>query len=97
MADFDCDVAIVAMARRGVGVDPASLLTPAEQAGWDGLNARYMAVRSGFDAVQADSDLFDLDGSLVAWMRKHRTRAIALRPDRFVAAAQGSGLAVPDS
>ncbi|MFD2379019.1 hypothetical protein ACFSTJ_18210 [Ottowia pentelensis] len=30
----------------GDGVDPRSLLTPAEQAGWDALDARYLTVIS---------------------------------------------------
>ncbi|WP_421956395.1 bifunctional 3-(3-hydroxy-phenyl)propionate/3-hydroxycinnamic acid hydroxylase [Polaromonas sp.] len=79
----------------GDGVDPASLLEPEEKARWDALGARYLAVRSGKVAAVSDTDVIDLDGTLLAWMRKQGTQAIALRPDRFVAAAQGSGLDVP--
>ena len=46
-------------------------------------------------ARKVASLLDDLDGTLLAWMRQHRAPVIAVRPDRFVAAAQGSGLAVP--
>lgn len=79
----------------GDGVDPACPLSPQEKAGWDALGARYVAVRPATQGSEAESDIIDLKGTLLAWMRKHRTRAVALRPDRFVAAAQGSGLGVP--
>ncbi len=79
----------------GDNLDPARLLSPAERAGWDTLGAVYRAVRSGDHATRAESDLVDIDGTLLAWLRAHRTQAVALRPDRFVAAAQGSGLGVP--
>ena len=76
-------------------MDPASLLTAQEKAGWDALGARYVAVRPATHGSEAEGDIIDLKGTLLGWMRKHRTRAVALRPDRFVAAAQGSGLGVP--
>jgi 3-(3-hydroxy-phenyl)propionate hydroxylase len=52
-------------------------------------------VCSGDQAPTSNDDVIDLDGELLAWMQRHRTWGIALRPDRFVAAAQGSGLGVP--
>jgi 3-(3-hydroxy-phenyl)propionate hydroxylase len=79
----------------GAGIDPRTLLSATEQAGWDALGARYIAVCSGDQSPTSDEDVIDLDGVLLAWMRAHRTQAVALRPDRFVAAAQGSGLGVP--
>jgi 3-(3-hydroxy-phenyl)propionate hydroxylase len=80
----------------GDNIDPASLLTPQEKAGWDRLGTRYVSVRSLDQGSVAVDDLIDLEGALITWMRKHRTKAIALRPDRFVAAAEGSGLSLPD-
>jgi 3-(3-hydroxy-phenyl)propionate hydroxylase len=79
----------------GDGIDPRTLLSPAEQAAWDALGARYIAVCSGAQEPTSDTDVIDLDGLLLAWMKQYRTQAIAVRPDRFVAAAQGSGLGVP--
>jgi 3-(3-hydroxy-phenyl)propionate hydroxylase len=38
----------------------------------------------------------DLDGTLLEWLRRFGARAVAVRPDKFVAAADASGLAVPD-
>jgi 3-(3-hydroxy-phenyl)propionate hydroxylase len=39
--------------------------------------------------------VIDIDGTLLDWMRQYYTTVIALRPDRFVAAAQGYSLSVP--
>jgi hypothetical protein len=38
----------------------------------------------------------DMEGSLLNWLRERQTKAVVVRPDRFVAAAYGSGLAVPN-
>ena len=79
----------------GDGVDPASLLTPQEKAQWDALGARYATVLSPDKRGQGADDVIDLDGVLLGWLRGFGTKAVALRPDRFVAAAEGSGLGVP--
>jgi len=79
----------------GDDVDPATLLTAEQKAGWDALGARYIAVRPQDRHTQGPDELVDLDGVLGPWLRKYRARAVALRPDRFVAAADVSGLAVP--
>jgi 3-(3-hydroxy-phenyl)propionate hydroxylase len=79
----------------GDDVDPATLLTPAEKAGWDALGARYVAVRPQDAYTQASTDLVDLDKVILPWLRRYGARAVAVRPDRFVAAADVSGLAVP--
>lgn len=75
--------------------DPAAMLTPPQRAAWDRLGARYIAVRSTDQSSDTDSDVIDLDGALLAWMRAHGTAAIVLRPDRFVAADCRSGLGPP--
>ena len=81
----------------GDGVDPASRLTPEEKAGWDALNARYIAVRAQDEyTVAGADDIVDLDGVLRPWMKRYGASVIAVRPDKFVAAADVSGLAVPD-
>jgi 3-(3-hydroxy-phenyl)propionate hydroxylase len=79
----------------GDGIDPSTLLTASEKTAWDALGARYLAVRSGEQAATLDSDVIDLHGTLLTWLRAHKTKAVALRPDRFVAAAHGSGFGVP--
>ena len=80
----------------GDGVDPATLMTPQQKAGWDALGATYHAVRPQDAYTEADSDLVDLDKVLLPWLRKYGVRAVAIRPDKFVAAADVSGLGVPD-
>lgn len=79
----------------GADVDPATLLTPAEKAEWDALGARYLAVRPRDAYTQGPDELVDLQDVLIAWFERYGVRAVAVRPDRFVAAADTSGLAVP--
>jgi 3-(3-hydroxy-phenyl)propionate hydroxylase len=40
-------------------------------------------------------DVIDISGTLTQWLRGYGAKAVALRPDRFVATADTSGLAVP--
>jgi 3-(3-hydroxy-phenyl)propionate hydroxylase len=79
----------------GDGVSPRTELTAEEQAAWDALGARHLCVLSPEQQGHGSDDVVDLDGTLLAWMRRYGTQVLAVRPDRFVAAAQGSGLAVP--
>ncbi|TWV53886.1 bifunctional 3-(3-hydroxy-phenyl)propionate/3-hydroxycinnamic acid hydroxylase [Streptomyces misionensis] len=79
----------------GDDIDPATLLTPEEKAGWDALGARYLAVRPKTAYTQGPDELVDLYEALLPWLRRYGARAVAVRPDRFVAAADVSGLAVP--
>lgn len=79
----------------GDDVDPATLLTPDEKRQWDALGARYVALRQQDQHTEGPDEFVDLDGVLRPWLRKYGARAVALRPDRFVAASDVSGLAVP--
>lgn len=79
----------------GDDVDPATLLSPQEKAGWDALGARYVAVRPQNKYTHGPAELVDLDEVIGPWLRKYGVRAVAVRPDKFVAAADVSGLAVP--
>ncbi|MFM1722690.1 bifunctional 3-(3-hydroxy-phenyl)propionate/3-hydroxycinnamic acid hydroxylase [Rhodococcus sp. PAM 2766] len=79
----------------GDDVDPATLLTAEEKAEWDALGARYIAVRPQDRHTQGTDELVDLDDVLGPWLRRFDARAVAVRPDKFVAAADVSGLAVP--
>ncbi|MGV9861075.1 bifunctional 3-(3-hydroxy-phenyl)propionate/3-hydroxycinnamic acid hydroxylase [Rhodococcus koreensis] len=79
----------------GDDVDPAMLLTPAQKAEWDALGARYIAVRPQDKHTQGPDELVDLDEVLGPWLRRFGARAVAVRPDKFVAAADVSGLGVP--
>jgi 3-(3-hydroxy-phenyl)propionate hydroxylase len=79
----------------GDDVDPASLLTAEERAGWDALAARYVAVRPKTAYTQGSDELVDLDDVLLPWLRRYGVRVVAVRPDKFVAAADVYGLALP--
>ncbi|OJV34204.1 FAD-dependent monooxygenase [Sphingomonas sp. 67-36] len=78
----------------GDGRDPSTLLSADQRAAWDRLGARYVAVRPVDGGSEAATDLIDLEGVVLDWMRRHAATVIALRPDRFVCADQGD-LSVP--
>lgn len=80
----------------GDDVDPAELLNAQDKAGWDRVQARHLRLIAPKDQGRSSHDIIDLDGSLLQWMREHGVRVMALRPDRFVAAADTHGLAVPN-
>lgn len=80
----------------GDDVDPAAVLSAEEKAGWDALGSRYVAVRPVDRGTEGPDEVVDLDGVVLEWLRGYGTRIVALRPDRFVAAADVSGIAVPD-
>lgn len=79
----------------GDGVDPATLLSAGEKAQWDRLGARYFTLLSPDQHGRGKDDIVDLDGSLLGWLRGFGSRAIALRPDRFVVASAETGLSLP--
>lgn len=66
---------------------------PAEAVAWREAGATVIGIstESGHDGRH----FTDIDGSLVAWMRGRRARAIVLRPDRFVYAAARAGELLP--
>ena len=79
----------------GAQVDPATLLSPEQKAGWDALGATYVAVRPRDVHTQASTDLVDLQGVLLEWFDRYGVQAVAVRPDKFIAAADKTGLSVP--
>ncbi|OYO05333.1 bifunctional 3-(3-hydroxy-phenyl)propionate/3-hydroxycinnamic acid hydroxylase [Enemella evansiae] len=81
----------------GNDFDPEMALTPAEKADWDALGASYAAIRPRAAYTRSSTDLVDLEDGLLPWFDRYGVRVIAIRPDKFVAAADTSGLAVPKS
>jgi len=79
----------------GDDCDPAAHLSPQEKAGWDALGARYIAVRQQDAYTHGSDELIDLDVVLRPWMQRYGVRIVAVRPDKFVAASDVGGLAVP--
>jgi hypothetical protein len=55
------------------------------------------AKRSATARATADDPdvVIDTTGLLTAWMKRFRTRVLVVRPDRFVAATDATGLDVP--
>jgi len=79
----------------GADVDPATLLTADQKAAWDALGARYVAVRPRETYTQGDDELVDLHGVVLGWLARYGVQGIAIRPDKFVAAADKTGFDVP--
>lgn len=79
----------------GDNVDPRTVLTADEQAAWAALGARFVALRSPGQVSEGPDDIIDIDGTLIDWLRERDARVIAVRPDKFVAAADTTGLSVP--
>lgn len=79
----------------GDNVDPATTLQPDEKAAWDRVGARYRAVRAPDQGTNGLDEIVDIDETLIGWMRSYGVRVIAVRPDRFVAAADTTGMALP--
>lgn len=80
----------------GDNLDPSTMLSAEEKTRWDALGARYVAVRDVEKPSESQADIIDVEGTLLCWMRSFDVKAIAVRPDRFVAASDVYGLAVPD-
>ncbi|WP_321964824.1 bifunctional 3-(3-hydroxy-phenyl)propionate/3-hydroxycinnamic acid hydroxylase [Paraburkholderia sp. J7] len=74
----------------GDGVNPKQFLSGSQQADWAALNSRHIVLREVSQGATSEEDLFDLEGTLLSWMRARNTKCVALRPDRFVAAADGA-------
>lgn len=79
----------------GENCDPLEHLTEAENVAWAAFGMQSRAIRSADQFSQAETDLIDLDGTLVNWMRRMHAKVILIRPDRFVCADTNSGFEVP--
>jgi 3-(3-hydroxy-phenyl)propionate hydroxylase len=79
----------------GADVDPTTLLTPDEKVEWDALGATYRAVRPKTSYTRGPDEIVDLDEDLLPWFARYGVQAVAVRPDKFIAAADKTGLAVP--
>lgn len=79
----------------GADCDPASFLTEEEKSAWDALNTRYIAMRPKDKHTQTPHDLVDIGQAILPWMERYGVKVIAIRPDKFIAANDVHGLAVP--
>jgi 3-(3-hydroxy-phenyl)propionate hydroxylase len=79
----------------GYDVDPRSTMSSNDMAGWERLAARFLIVRGSHSRDHGTDELIDTSDILGQWFRANETRMVVLRPDRFVAAAESTGLGVP--
>jgi 3-(3-hydroxy-phenyl)propionate hydroxylase len=79
----------------GLDVDPRSVMTASQQEAWTRLGARFRTVRSTFANDNGVDDVVDATGVLARWMSGYGARVVVVRPDRFVAATDATGLDVP--
>lgn len=79
----------------GLDKDPREAMSAEEASQWDRLGTRFLTVRGTTGVQGRPDDIIDHTGALRAWMGKYRATVIVLRPDRFVAATDITGLAVP--
>lgn len=79
----------------GANVEPAAVLAAEQKAAWDALGAHYAAVRPREVFTEGENDLVDLHGVLLGWFRRYGVQVVAVRPDKFIAAADKTGLDVP--
>lgn len=80
----------------GLDKDPRGDMSRNQREAWELLGARFITVqRSSASNVEGEDFLVDHTGSLRAWLSRYRSRVVVLRPDRFVAAADRTGLDVP--
>jgi 3-(3-hydroxy-phenyl)propionate hydroxylase len=80
----------------GAGVDPATVLSPAEKDGWDELGARYVTIGPANAHASGPDTCVDTARMLLPWLEESGVRVLAIRPDRFIAATDVDGLAVPE-
>jgi 3-(3-hydroxy-phenyl)propionate hydroxylase len=79
----------------GLDTDPRTVMTSAQVSAWTALRATFHTIRSGFSTSAAEGDVIEPTGVLTGWMRRYGARVLVVRPDRFVAATDRTGLDVP--
>lgn len=80
----------------GLDHDPRESMNDEQAKGWTELGARFLTVGRTADAA-ADDVVVDHTGTFRAWMERFGTRVLVVRPDRFVAATDCTGLVVPSA
>jgi len=83
----------------GLDCDPRSAMSEAQAQAqaWAGSGAGFRTVRSGFSSQDGVEDVIDHTGVLTGWMSRFKVRVVVVRPDRFVAATDVTGLDVPSA
>ncbi|HQV83182.1 MAG TPA: FAD-dependent monooxygenase [Ornithinibacter sp.] len=79
----------------GADADLRDSMTAHQVAAWAALGARFVTVRRSFSTADDPDVVIDTTGSLTDWMKRFHARVLVVRPDRFVAATDATGLDVP--
>jgi 3-(3-hydroxy-phenyl)propionate hydroxylase len=79
----------------GVGFDPRTAMTDRQVEDWTRLGAQFRTVRRSFATTDGADDVIDGTGVLIDWLDRYRAKVVVVRPDRFVAATDLTGLDVP--
>jgi 3-(3-hydroxy-phenyl)propionate hydroxylase len=79
----------------GLDVDPRVVMSPDDAEDWTRLGARFVTLRSADAMPEGDDDIVDFENVLAPWFHKHSARVLVIRPDRFVAATDSTGLQLP--
>jgi 3-(3-hydroxy-phenyl)propionate hydroxylase len=66
-----------------------------DAAAWERLGARFITLRSSQARPEGDDDIVDFEEVLAPWFTRHGARVVVVRPDRFVAATDATGLQIP--
>jgi 3-(3-hydroxy-phenyl)propionate hydroxylase len=69
----------------GVGVDPVSQVSPHDLQILDSLGARFLCLNGSAKDARTTAHPY-ADSEFEAWAKRHRVRAVLVRPDRFIAA-----------
>ena len=69
----------------GAGVDPVSQVSPHDLQILDCLRARFLCLNGSAKDARTSDDVC-ADPAFEAWAKRHRVRAVLVRPDRFIAA-----------
>lgn len=81
----------------GTDDDPRNAMTELQVAAWTTMGARFVTVRPTFSTSDDADVVIDATGALQAWMKRFGARVLVVRPDRFVAASDTTGLDVPSA
>jgi 3-(3-hydroxy-phenyl)propionate hydroxylase len=68
----------------GLDADPRETLPPDVVAAWEELAPRWLTVRPVENPLGGEDEIADVEGTLVAAMRRHGATYLVVRPDRYV-------------
>lgn len=79
----------------GIDRDPRRVMNERQVADWTRLGADFRVVRPSFASSNGAADIIDHTGTLTRWVKRFGSTVVVVRPDRFVAATDATGLDLP--